>query len=118
MPACFAASCFKSFPMQCVFRRLPDLVSCSGDESLFSHFSRCHFPVTLSLVIARLSSSLAAMELSDLRGVRLGVVRFLCSCSFFLLVVCFVAFLVCVALLLRAGLFGFLSSFFVESFRP
>ncbi|CAE8603494.1 unnamed protein product [Polarella glacialis] len=58
------------------------------------------FPgVILSLVIARLSSSLAAMELCDLRGVRLGVVRFLYSCSFFLLVVCFVAFLVCVGLL-------------------
>ncbi|CAE8597934.1 unnamed protein product, partial [Polarella glacialis] len=58
------------------------------------------FPgVILSLVIARLSSSLAAMELFDLRGVRLGVVRFLCSFSFFLLVVCFVAFLVCVGLL-------------------
>ncbi|CAE8619278.1 unnamed protein product [Polarella glacialis] len=38
------------------------------------------------------------MELFDLRGVRLGVVRVLCSCSFFFLVVCFVAFLVCVGL--------------------
>ncbi|CAE8597855.1 unnamed protein product [Polarella glacialis] len=46
-----------------------------------------------------------ALELFDLRGVRLGVVRFLCSCSFFVLVVCFVAFLFCVGLLSCGFLF-------------
>ncbi|CAE8602449.1 unnamed protein product [Polarella glacialis] len=77
------------------------------------------FPgVILSIVIAVLSSSLAVMELFDLRGVRLGVVRVLCSCSFFFLVVCLWLFLSVLVFCLCAGLGGFLSSFFAEYFRP